>query len=206
MRKTTYFFTVILTLSAIISCENDPWTTDPDMEHIYYVGFYKTGVFSDALNYEISSDGTARWRINKGTWDVTGNENISSNIPMQFHSERVRSYDAVTFFWVTNADDNSNLTAGSDYIIIDASGKEIELRDGKYSLLWDQTKKGIQNVRIKRLTASTGVLKVNTLDPSKGRPQTSEDKYIESTRNNMTEQYEVRGLSHDFNKVTISLK
>lgn len=203
MKKLTYIFAAIITAFCLASCGDNDWTTDPALEHLYYVGFYKTGVFSDQLNYEIAANGTARWRINSGTWNVTGTDNISSEIPFQFHSERVRSYDAVTYFWVSNSA-SSNLTVGTDYVVVDASGNAINLTDGKYSITWAQARKGIQNIRIKRLTAATGVLKVNTLDPSKGTPSTSEEDYRESTLNSKSEHCEVRGLTHDFNKVTVT--
>lgn len=203
MRKLIYAFAAIAALLCTTSCGDDDWTTDPELEHLYYVGFYKTGVFSDALNYEIAADGKAQWRINTGTWNVTGTNGVSSDIPIQLHSERVRSYDAVTFFWVTNTG-SSALVAGTDYTVTDESGNALALSDGKYALTWPQTKKGVQNVRIKRLTSANGSLKVNTLDPANGTPGTTEDKYRESTLNNKAGEYEIRGLSHDFNKVTVT--
>lgn len=204
MRKLIYVFTTMLAMLCTVGCSDDAWTTDPALEHVYYIGFYKTNVFSDALNYEIAADGTARWRINTGTWNVTGTDATSSNIPFQFHSERVRSYDATTYFFVTN-NGTSTLVAGTDYIVVNESGNTINMVDGKYSLLWPQAKKGIQNIRIKRLTTAKGALKVNTLDPANGTPSTAEDKYKESTLNSKTGEYEVRGLTHDFNKVTVTL-
>lgn len=205
MKKFKYLTLALVLAFAFESCKDDAWTTDPDLEHVYYVGFYKTGTFSDALNYEIDEDGNARWRIGNGAWQNTETKNVSSDIPFEFHSERVRNYDAVTYFWVTNID-NSNLEAGIDFVIVDNSGKEIEIKDGKYSITWPEAKKGIYTVNIKRLTTKTGALKVNTINPANGTPDVSEDKYIESTRNNITDKFEVRGLTHDFNKVTVTLK
>jgi hypothetical protein len=187
----------------ISSCKDDAWTSDPDLEHIYYVGFFKAGVFSDALNYEIATNGTARWRVNSTAWIVTGTDGVSSNIPFEFHSERVRSYDVTTFFWVSNSG-TSGLVAGTDYVVLSESGATLDPTDGKYSLTWQQAKKGTQIVRIKRLTSATGTLKINTLDPANGTPKTTEDAYRESTLNNKSGEYEVRGLTHDFNKETIT--
>ncbi|MDH6534646.1 hypothetical protein D0T51_10285 [Parabacteroides sp. 52] len=206
MKKFIYMFAAIAVLFSTVSCDDDDaWTTDPALEHLYYVGFYKTGVFSDALNYEIAADGSAQWRINSGAWNHTGTDGVSSNIPLQLHSERVRSYDAVTYFWVSNSG-TSALVAGTDYTVVDENGTVLNLTDGKYALTWPQTKKGVKNVRIKRLSTATGVLKVNTLDPSKGTPSTKEENYRESTLNSKTGEYEVRGLTHDFNKVTVTFK
>lgn len=206
MKKSTNIFVSFMAMLCVVSCDNiDDWTTDPALEHVYYVGFYKTGTYSDKLNYEIAADGTARWRIGSGTWQETGTDNVSSDVPIQLHSERVRSYDVTAYFWVSNSG-TSALVAGTDYTVVDESDAPLTLSDGKYSLTWPQAVKGTQVVRIKRLTATAGVLLVNTLDPAKGTPVITEESYIESTRNNLTGDYEVRGLSHDFNTVTISLK
>lgn len=203
MKKLIYVFAVITAMLCMVSCSDDEWTTDPALEHVYYVGFFKSGVFSDALNYEIDQDGTARWRVNTGSWTETGKDGISSDIPVQFHSERVRSYDAVIYFWVSSTDANNTLVAGTDYVVVDEGGSAINLADGKYSLTWPQTKKGVQNVRIKRLTTAKGTLKVNVFDRSKGKPSTAEEDYRESTLNSKTNEYEVRGLSFDYDKVTV---
>ena len=203
MKKIIYAFAIITALFCMTSCEDDAWTTDPELEHLYYVGFYKTGVFSDQLNYEVAANGTARWRINSGSWNVTGTDGTSSDIPFQFHSERVRSYNPVTYFFVSNSG-SSDLVAGTDYAVYDATGNALALTDGKYAITWPQAVKGVQNIRVKRLTSKTGVLKVNTLDPSKGTPSTKEEDYRESTLNSKTNEYEVRGLTHDFNKVTVT--
>lgn len=207
MKKLIYLFAAIaVTMLTQTSCSDDDWTTDPALEHIYYVGFYKTGIFSDKLNYEIDAAGNAQWRINTGTWNNTGSDGVSSDIIIEFHSERVRSYDATTYFWVTNSDDKSTLAAGTDYVVVDGSGNTVTLTDGKYSLLWPQAKRNKQTVRIKRLTTATGVLKINNTDPAKGQPSITEEDYVESTLNNRTGDYEVRGLSHDYNTVTVTFK
>jgi hypothetical protein len=190
-------------MCCVSSCKDDAWTTDPALENIYYIGFFRTDVYSDALNYEIATDGTARWRINTGTWTVTGTDGISSNIPFEFYSEQTRSYDIITYFWVSN-NGTSALIEGTDFAVVNESGAAINPVDGKYSLTWAKAKKGKQSVRIKRLTPATGVLKINTLDPAKGTPATSEDKYRESTLNSKTSDYEVRGITADFNKETIT--
>jgi hypothetical protein len=204
MKKTAIAFLVAAGMLCGTGCHTiDDWTTDPALEHVYYIGFYKTGTYSDALNYEIASGGVARWRINAGAWNVTGTDGASSPIPFQFHSERVRSYDAVTYFWVYN-NAGSELTPGTDYAVTDEDGNTLSPSDGKYSLTWPQAKKGIRNIRIKRLTSASGALRVNTFDPAKGTPSTSEDTYVESTRNNLTDEYEVRSLTHDNNKVTVT--
>ncbi len=203
MKKILFICATMFLLIGMTSCEKDNiWGDGPsDMEHIYFVGFYKTNVNTDALNYEIAADGTARWRINTvATWTNTGEVNITSLIPLQLSSERIRSYDAQTYFWVTN-NGTSTLKAGTDFIVLNESGSEIAANSGVYSLTWAQTKKGIQNVKIKRLTSAKGSLKVNVLDPAKGTPNASD---LTTLVNNKTNEYEMRGLSFDYNKVTVT--
>jgi hypothetical protein len=205
MKKLIYAFLVLTVMFCGTGCDNiDDWTTDPNLEHVYYFGFYKAGTFSDALNYEIATDGTAKWRVNTGSWKVTGSDGISSDLPFQLHSQLKYTYDIVSYFYVTNAD-GSALIPGTDYVVLDDAGNTMNPSDGKFSITWSQANKETRkNIRIKRLTATPGVLKVNTLDPAKGTPVVTEDKYIESTRNNLTDQYDLRGLTHDFDKTTVT--
>lgn len=209
MKKLIDAFFVVAVMFCGTGCDNiDDWTTDPGLEHVYYVGFYKTGTFSDNLNYEIAVDGTARWRVNTGSWTVTGSDGISSNIPFELHSQLKYKYDIVSYFYVTNSG-VSSLVAGTDYVVLDESGNTVNLSDNKYAITWSQTnKEKRKNIRIKRLTSATGTLKVNTINPANVDPNTgnldvTEGKYIESTRNNLTNEYDIRGLSHDFGKTTV---
>ncbi|GAB6007959.1 hypothetical protein [Dysgonomonas reticulitermitis] len=202
--KKILFICVTALLFGMTGCEKDNIWGDglPEMEHVYYISFYKTNVNTDALNYEIAANGAARWRINTGTWVNTNEVNISSPIPLQFYSERIRSYDAVAYFWVTN-NSGSTLVAGTDYSVITESGTVITPdAQGAYAVTWPQAKKGVQNIKIKRLTSAKGVLKVNTFNPAVGTPNAND---IETTVNNRTNDYEVRLLTFDNNKVTVTL-
>jgi len=199
MNKILLICATMFLLICTTSCKTiDEWGDGlPEMEHVYYIGFYKSNVNTDNLNYEIASSGSARWRINTGTWNNTNEAFISSPIPLQLHSERIRSYDAVTYFWVTN-NGTSSLTAGTDYSVLTESGIVIAPdAQGRYSLTWPQTKKGVQNVKIKRLTSKAGELKVNTL------PAAANASDISTTVNNHANEYEIRGLSFDYNRVTV---
>ncbi|MDR1371100.1 MAG: hypothetical protein LBJ72_13405 [Dysgonamonadaceae bacterium] len=202
MKKISFIYATIFVLLGMTSCEKDNIWGDglAEMEHVYYIGFYKTNVNTDALNYEIAADGAARWRIGTGTWNNTGEVNITSPIPFQLSSERIRSYDAVTYFWVTN-NGTTTLTPGTDYIVVNESGSEIASGSGAYSLTWPETRKGIQNVKIKRLTSAKGSLRVNVLNPANGTPNASD---LSTTVNNKADQYEIRGLTFDYNKVTVT--
>jgi len=203
MKKILFICATMFLLLCTTACEkaNDWGDGLPEMEHVYYVGFYKSNVNTDALNYEIAADGSARWRINTGTWNNTNEVNITSPVPLEFHSERVRSYDAVTYFWVTN-NGTSTLTADTDYSVLTETGATITPdAQGAYSVVWPQTKKGIQNIKIKRLTSKSGSLRINVLNPALGAPDASN---ISTTVNNHTNDYEVRGFSFDYNKVTVT--
>ncbi|MDR1370524.1 MAG: hypothetical protein LBJ72_10455, partial [Dysgonamonadaceae bacterium] len=78
---------------------------------------------------------------------------------------------------------------------------EIASGSGAYSLTWPETRKGIQNVKIKRLTSAKGSLRVNVLNPANGTPNASD---LSTTVNNKADQYEIRGLTFDYNKVTVT--
>jgi hypothetical protein len=205
MKKIFLTFAVIASFM-MVSCEKDNVWGDGDtaLEHVYYVGFYKSNAFGDYLTYEVAANGTTRWKYGttatNGTWVNTEAMNAVS-IPLQFHSERIRVYDTETHFWITN-DAGSALVAGTDYAVSLESGAAITPNAGVYSLTWPQAKKGFQNVVIKRLTSATGKLKVNTLDPAKGTPDPN--KYLESTVNNTTSEYEVRGFTEDYNRTTVN--
>jgi len=203
MNKIFFICATMFLFLCTTSCERyNTWGDGlPEMENVYYIGFYKSNVNTDALNYEIAADGTARWRINTGAWTNTGEINVTSLIPLEFHSEKIRSYDVVTLFWITN-DGTSTLTAGADYSVVTETDAAIAPdAQGAYSVTWSQAKKGVQNVKIKRLTSKTGTLKVNVLNPAAGTPNASD---LSTTVNNHTNDYEVRGFTFDYNKVTVT--
>ena len=136
MKKIVFICATMFLLLCTSACEKvNEWGDGlPEMEHVYYIGFYKSNVNTDALNYEIAADGSARWRINTGTWNNTGETNITSPVPLQFHSERVRSYNAVTYFWITNVG-ASNLKAGTDFSVTNENGAAITPdAQGAYSI------------------------------------------------------------------------
>ncbi|WP_163211915.1 hypothetical protein [Bacteroides sp. 519] len=201
-------FAIIATTLCVISCGDDEWSTNPEYEHIYYVGFYKSYVHSQQLQYNIAADGTAQWRYYvsasvQSAWEKTGTDGVSSNIPIDLHSQLKYQYDIIAYFYVAN-DEGSNLVAGTDYIVVDETGNTISSSDGKYALTWSQAnKEKRKNIRIKRLTSATGVLKVNTL---RTKPIITNDDFVETTSNNITNQYEVRGLSHDWNTQTVTFE
>ncbi|MDR2472400.1 MAG: hypothetical protein LBD53_02390 [Tannerella sp.] len=189
------FFILIAFVSLLFSsCEKDNiWGEGlAEYEHVYYVGFQKSIKFDYFVTCEIAANGSTRWRegssTTNGTW-IALNENNVVSVPFQFHSERVRSYDAVSKFWVVA----SGLTA-NDYSLSLEDGSLLSLDgSGVCTLTWKQAVKGLQKVRVTRKTAATGTLKFYCLDPSK--PVNNND--VSTLVNNKTAEYEVDGLSHD---------
>jgi hypothetical protein len=206
MKKFICFSAIIAILFCTVSCNDDDWSTNTEYDHIYYVGFYKSYAYNEQLQYNIEADGTANWRYYvsdkvKSDWEETGTNGVSSNIPIDLHSQLKYKYDITAYFFVSN-DTGSTLIAGTDYVVVDETENTLSPTDGKYALTWSQAnKEKRKNVKIKRLTPKTGILKVNTLA---AKPSITEETYIEDTRNNLTNQYEVRALSHDWNTLTIN--
>ena len=177
----------------------------PELEHVYIIGLFKTNLFTDFLSYEIAQNGDTRWRFGgnatSGTWETTDEQWVAT-IPLQFHSERVRTYDAVSYFWVYNLD-GSSLTAGADYTVTLDNGAVLTPNaNGAYSLTWPQAKKGIQNVKIKRSSTSpNGTLRLNLYDPDKPIPLATDPS---SAIQNKTAEFEIRCMTFDNDRVTIT--
>jgi len=177
----------------------------PEMEHVYYIGFYKTNISTDYLSYEIAQNGDARWRFGSnattGTWVATGEQWVAS-VPIQLYSERIRSYNAVSYFWVNNAD-GSALTAGVDYTVMLENGSVLTPDvNGAYAITWPQTKKGVQNVKIKRSAPlPNGALRVNLHNPANGTPVLTD---LSTTIQNKAAEYEIRCMLNDINRVNIT--
>jgi len=193
MRKIVSVFAA-LCLFFTTGCEKDNiWGDgDPAYEHVYYVGFYKSIKFDYYVTFEIAADGATQWRegstASNGTWQALDDRNVVG-VPFEFHSERVRSYDAVSKFWIVA----TGLTAGTDYAVALEDGTTLTPDNGVYTITWKQAVKGVQKVRITRKTAAAGNLKLYTLDPA----SIVNPDDLSTTVNNKTAEYEVRGLSFD---------
>jgi hypothetical protein len=208
MKKIIFIF-IALMLFGITGCEKDNIWGDglPENEHVYYVSFYKSNadnIHNNYLTYEIKvADGTTRWKYGtnatSGTWTPTNELNVVS-VPFEFHSERVRSYDAVSYFWITESD----LAVNTNYMVTLENGTALTPNaSGAYSLTWPQAKKGVQRVLIHRVAESdaTGNLKLNILNPALGDPNPQD---LETLVNNKASEYEIRGTSSDFNRTTVT--
>lgn len=174
-----------ITCFTFVSCDNDEWGNgDPVMEHVYYFGFEYWG---DKNNY------------NKNQVEYNVEQGNLVGIPVQFHSERVRSYDVTVYYYVSGAD--SDLVRGTDYQITDEKGTVIDPdTNGAFAISFPQAKKGVKNIYVKALNGSKGSFKVLTFDPAAG-----EIAHPDNIANSQTAEYEVRAFTTNY-FVTVNVK
>ena len=197
-------FIVFATIACCLSsCEvHEIWGDGrADLEHVYILLLDQPENQVDWLSYEIAQNGDSRWRFGanatSGIWRDSDEKWIVS-VPFTFRSERIRSYDVMSFIWV-----ESTLTAGTDYVVTREDGTIITPDpNGGYPLQWPQAKKADQKIKIKRINGSpNGKMKIQTFNPKNGVPVISN---VTSLVNNKTTEYEVRCTTLDVNKVTIT--
>jgi len=210
--KKILFILLAPMLIFLVSCEKDNVWGDglAKYDNTYYVTSYKD-TYSNFLTYEIANDGSTRSKegsnATNGTfgdygkaWQSVGTTG-KVNVPFWLNSERTALYNPVSFVWitVTNA-----LVAGTDYQVISASGTTlVPNSSGAYEMTWPQAKKGMQSLVIQRLSTKTGRLTLNVLNPSGGVINTND---ISLFVNNHTDQYEIRGISNDYNHTFVDFK
>ncbi len=181
MMKRIIFICIALVSAVLMSCDDDAWSEgDPAMEHVYYFGFENWGTLKNDVKYT----------VNRG-------ETLA--IPVQFHSERVRTYDVTVFYYVVGT-----AVRGTDYQIVDENGAVLQPDDkGAFSMLWPKAVKGVKNIYVKALNGSAGTFTLQTFNPNAEKPITNAD--VTSTVNNVTADYEVRAFSQNY-KVAITIK
>jgi len=202
MKKIIKFMVIATVLCCLSSCEvHELWGDGLlELEDVYVLFLDQPENAADFLSYEIAQNGDARWRYGSsptsGTWMVS--EQWVASIPFNFRSERVRSYDVVSFIWL-----ESTLMAGTDYVVTREDGTVITPdANGGYPLIWPQAKKAVQSIKIKRMQGSSnGTVRVQTFNPAKGVPVISD---MASLVNNKTAEYEVRCATFDVNKVMVT--
>lgn len=162
-------------------CEGEDWSDgDPALEHVYYFGFEDWGKYKNDVKFT----------VNRG-------EMLA--IPVQFHSERVRSYDVVAFYYVAG-----DAQRGTDYQIVDENGSVLTPdSNGAFTMVWPQAVKSVKNIYVKALNGSVGNFLVQTFDPNAAVPISNTD--VSTTINNATEDYEVRAFSQNY-KVTVTIQ
>lgn len=175
----------VVVCCACVSCSNNEWGDgDPALEHVYYFGFEDWG---DKNNF---NNNKVQYNVNQGN---------TVEIPVQFHSERVRSYDVVVYYYVSAG--NSDLKRGVDYQLVDEKGTALEPDgNGAFSMTFPQAKKGVKNVYVKALNASKGSFDVLTFNPAAGGIS-----YPDNIVNSQTKDYEVRAFTLNY-KVKVNVK
>lgn len=169
-----------------MSCNNDEWDNgDPAMEHIYYFGFENWGQTSSEFNN------------NKVVYKVKQGESLE--VPVQFHSERIRSYDVTVYYYVSTA--TANLKRGVDYEIVDESGAVLSPdADGAFKMVFPNATKGVKNIYVKTLaTGKKGSFDLLTFDP-----EADTIAHPDNITNSQTNEYEVRSFTRNYKvKVTV---
>jgi hypothetical protein len=182
-----YIFNVLMLAicCAFASCDSDEWGDgDPALEHVYYFGFEnwgdKSSFIKNAVEYPVEQGKTVE-------------------IPVQFHSERVRSYDVVVYYYVSAG--ASDLKRGVNYQIVDDNGTVIEPdANGAFPMSFPQAKKDVKNIHVKALTAGTGSFNVLTFDLTAGAIS-----HPDNIVNSQTKDYEVRAFTQNY-KVKVNVK
>ncbi|MBQ8521833.1 MAG: hypothetical protein IJ456_10810 [Bacteroides sp.] len=186
MKKILYSLMALMCFS-FVACDDDAWSDgDPAMEHIYYIGFEKWGY-----------DDTKKGNNNVVHYEVAQGETVA--VPMQFWCEFVRSYDVITYYYVTG-----DLVRGIDYEIVDANGQVLQPNaDGAFTLTWPNAKKGVQNVYVKALNGAIGSFRLQTFNPNSSVTLSNQD--VSSTIQSQTADYEVRVFTQNY-YVTINIQ
>jgi hypothetical protein len=182
MKKIITLLVMIVTCYTFTSCSKDAWSDgDPALEHVYFFGFENVGPL-----------GSNRY---KNSVVYNADRNSTVDIPVQFYSERIRSYDVTVYYYV------SGLTLGTDYQIVDEKGIPLPSdTNGAFSMVFPQAKKEIKNIHVKILNKATGSFNVLTFDPNAGAIS-----HPDNITNSKTENYEVRAFTMNY-KVTVTIK
>ena len=179
MKQILYILLAVTCLN-LVACDDDSWSNgDPAMEHVYYFGFAQWGY-----------DATKKGNNNVLSFNLKPGETVE--IPMQFWCEFVRSYDVVTYYYVTN-----ELQRGMDFEVVDANGQVLQPdANGAFSLQWPHAVKGVQNVYIRALNGAKGSFNLQTFDPNSTVTLSNQD--VSSTIQNQTDDYEVRVFTQNY--------
>lgn len=160
------------------SCEKESWSEgDPAYEHVYYFGFEDWGKFKNDVTFSV-------------------NQGETLAIPVQFHSERVRNYDVVTYYYI-----GGSAVLGTDFQIVDENGTTISPdSNGAFPMNWPQAVKGVKNIYVEALNGNIGSFNVFTFDPN-----SAEEISYTNTLNNATNDYEVHAFTQNY-KVAVTIK
>lgn len=184
--KKIYILLLAVVCCTFTSCGDDEWDNgDPAMEHIYYFGFENWGQNNNEFN-----NNKVQYTVEKGT---------TVEIPVQFQSERVRSYDVTVYYYALK---NDTIQRGVHYQITDEKGTVLEPdANGAFSMTFPQAKKGVKNIYLKSLNdGKPGAFDLMTFDPNAG-----EIAHPDNITNSQTKDYEVRAFTRNY-KVKVNVK
>lgn len=181
MKNLRIFFTLLIVASLLGSCEKDTWSNgDPELENVYYFGFEDWKDFKNSVKFVV-------------------NQGETIEVPVQFHSEQVKNYDVVTYYYVAGA-----AVRGTDYEILNEVGTVlIPNGDGAFEMIWPKAIKGVKNIYVKALNGSLGEFTLWTFNPNAETPISNQD--VSTTTNNLTSNYEVRAFSQN-HRVTVTIQ
>ncbi len=168
------------------SCSDDDWDYDHSLENVYYFG-------PEVWGY----DSTKKGNNNVVHYEVKQGETVE--IPMQFWCEFERSYDVVTYYYVSG-----DLVRGRDYEVVDGNGQSLSPdANGAFTITWPNARKGVQNICIKALNGEKGSFQVQTFDPNSSVTLSNQD--VSSTVQSKTDDYEVRIFTQNY-KVNVTIQ
>ncbi len=184
MKKMKFLISLFAVSLLMVSCEEEAWENgDPAMEHVYYFGFED-------------------WGRNNNQVVFTVKEGETLAVPVQFHSERVRSYDVVVYYYAAYSEGGA--VRGVDYEIVSEGGTVLNPNaNGAFEMQWPKAEKGVKNIYVKVLNGSAPDLVLWTFDPLAEVPISNQD--VSSTVNSKTNDYEVRAFSQN-HRVTIDFE
>lgn len=177
--KKIFAFLLLAICFSFTACDSDEWGNgDPAMEHIYYFGFENWGQTTGDFNN------------NKVEYKVKQGETVK--VPVQFHSERTRSYDVTVYYYISSAD---TLNIGRDYEIVDSSGTTLTPdADGGFKMEFPKAEKGVKGIYVKTLSSGKkGAFSLYTFNPTSG-----EISHPDNNTNSQTKDYEVRAFTRNY--------
>ena len=185
--------TMIMGMS-LSSCSDDAWGNDnPETENVFYFGFEDWGRLNNGVGYTVAQGQTVE-------------------IPVQFWCAGARTFDAEAFYYV-----DSSLTLGTDFLIVDADGHQLQQdAKGAFAMTWQLTgtdttnNHRVQHIYLKALNGAKGDVTITTFDPKdvdadgKVRISNGSTDGVIYTPNNINSQYEVHCFTQNYKvKVTI---
>lgn len=204
-----YLYTIVALIAAVsfTSCDDDDWTYDESLEHVYFYGPQVWG-YDDIKK---GNNNVVHYEVNQG-------ETVA--VPMQFWCEFTRSYNVTTYYYVAPkpagekyypalgvstdiAYDGPELVCGVDYEVVDENGNKLTPNaSGAYEMQWPNAIKGVKNIYIKALNGQKGTFNIMTCDPNGTTPTNSD---VSSTVQSKTSNYEVRVFSQNY-RVAVNIQ